>query len=246
MSDFKILATNDSSLSTSKTTNHNFFLSSEFKSLVRQAINDELFIRDILQTYNFSSKIDNELSKKIPEKIKKNINVTIPKMVESHINSYVMEKMPNFVLKEIKSQLTDYLNNNTQMQQILSSHTEYLNAHLNVVANEILNKLVNDPNYQRMTNTHLDAMDKIYLNKVDEISRNSSIQLQTIDKKCNDEIDKMKKSYTNTVSELQSSLSKVDKLNKKIDKLEIYNTVMGIFIIGVGFIFSYNFMKKVI
>jgi hypothetical protein len=196
-----------------------------FKSYVRQAVNNELFWRDFLNKWNIDDMIDNKLNAKLPKNIKKEVQRIIPNLIEIKILQYITDKFPGQVNKEINNQIPSYLNNNYQMQEILRNHSSELNSQLEICARRILGELVKDPQYQEIMNTHLHEMERKYDNKVGEISLNAAIQISNNDKTFNDELNKMKSKVNNNLLNLKQELEKINSLNKKIDELEINDSI---------------------
>jgi hypothetical protein len=185
---------------------------------VKQVINDEFFWRDLVARLNLSNIISSELSTTLPNYVKNEVERILPSMIETKFLHYVIEKLPGHVGKEISAQMPSYLNNNTQMQQLFEHHKSSLRLQLESTVKEILDRLVNDPKYQEITNFHLAAINSRSDEKINEISRYAETQRKQQQFKFEQELHQMKLLVNQDMSELKNSLNEVQQL-----KLEITN-----------------------
>jgi len=165
----------------------------KFKRYVRDALNDKLFWRDILQTYQISSQVTTQVSELVPSIVKSET-----KDLKHNINKSVKEKietLPAVILKELHTQIPTYLTNNAQMQQILSGHSQQLNTVLYDTAQQTLNRLTNEEQYHMVTNSHIANMTQRFIDMTD-----TNLQ------ECNTKFDQHLSSYTTKVN---STLNKV-------------------------------------
>lgn len=220
-----------------------------FKTYVKNAINDEMFWRDLFQRYNITSMVDTEISNKVPNKVKKEIDKLVPTQVELKLNNFTSTQLPNLVVKEVNSAVPNYLNNSSQMQQILNYHSSNLNKLLQDLATETLNKVVNEDQYHITTNLHLTAtqqkcdsklseINQTFDNKIIEISSKANDQLQYNSILFKSQLEDIKTNVNTQLKDLREGISKVDKLYKKIDKLEKENISMKWMLGGVTTLFT--------
>lgn len=189
-----------------------FCQGSDFKTYVRQAINDEFFWRDLLGQLKLSETIETKISNKLhklPSLVKTELEKTLPDMMQRKFMEYVMNQLPGQITKEMNSQLPTYLNNNYQMQTILEKHKESLSNCLEIKVKEILNRIVNDPTYQEITNTQLSIMDQ-----------KTERKLREMEHTFNQDRENIRAILTNDMQTLQQSLAKVDKLQKTLNNIQ--------------------------
>lgn len=231
----------------------------QFRSYVRQAINDELFFKDILAKLNMNDTIDTKLDKKIPKQVKNELDKILPAMVETKVESkvpkqvkneldrilpalveakilqYITNQFPAQVMKEISTQLPNYLNNNYAMQQLLNNHQNDLSYALEEKAREIINKIVNDPQYHVITSAHLAAIDEKCNQKINEIQSNASqqlfnnhnnftTQLSDNSNKFSSQLRDMKTAVDVDMANLKQGLNNINQLYNRISMLEAKNT----------------------
>lgn len=207
----------------------------KFKNYVKAVINDDYY-KEVLLRSNIISLVEKELDIKIP-KIKTKINKLVPNLVELKLNTFSQQQLPNLVLKEVCNQIPNFLNNNNQMQQILTHHSNNLNNMLQESATQTLNKVVNEEQYHNITSLHMNSMqqkcdNKLYEidinlnNKIGELYSLSKEQLTNNDNMFKNQLEKIKNEVSIELKELHDGLNKLDKLNKKIIKIEQHNSSM--------------------
>jgi hypothetical protein len=197
-----------------------FCQSNKFKKYVKQAVNDEIFWRDLLNNININNNIDNRLNSMLPCNIRNQLEFILPKMMETKYLEYIVNKFPNQIAKEIDIQIPIYLNNNHQMQQILNAHKNYLKQELEEIVKEILDRISNDPKHQQIINSHLDAINCNAKRKLDVIASNANIQLFDSKQNFDQEMIRMKNSFDQNLSDLTDQLEKVSTLKKEINILK--------------------------
>ncbi len=203
--------------------------SNSFKRYVRQAINDEIFWRDLLNNININNNIDNRLTSKLPDQVRHQLECMLPNMMEARYLNYIINRFPNQVSKEISNQLPVYLNNNYQMQQILDAHKISLKEKLELTVREILDKISNDPKYQEVVNSHLSAIDHNAEQKLDEITSNANTQLTNIQTFFDNQMKVMKKRVDENLSEFINLKKEVEqlKLEQKNDTKQLKWIIYG-------------------
>jgi hypothetical protein len=155
----------------------------EFTKAVREAVNDELFWRNLLEKY--------DLSKKQEKKVKK--------LVQEQLDQYTNNQIPSHVSKNFSL----FLNNNIALNLILREHEEKLRNELTVKAREILDQITNEEQYQQVTTSCLRNMENRFKDELN--SQNNSFHefLLFSEKKINDEISLLKE--TNKKLEAQET-----------------------------------------
>ncbi|XWV26962.1 hypothetical protein QJ857_gp0087 [Tupanvirus soda lake] len=197
-----------------------FCQGSSFKNYVRQAINDEMFWRDLFTNMNLNNNIDNRLVTKIPDHVKRELERILPEMMRTRYLDYIVNQFPGQVSKEINNQIPNYLNNNYQMQQILDTHKSSLKQQLESTVRDILDRISNDPKYQEVVEAHLQTIDNNGTQKIKEISNNAYAQLKSIRSDFNQELDRMKNEVDTNMSELSSQLSELQNIKRDLNDLK--------------------------
>jgi hypothetical protein len=136
-----------------------------FKQYVRDAINSELFWRDLFDKYRIESKIDTHLSDKVPKLVRENVTYSLP----------------GLVAKQLSEQLPTFLNQNVEMQRILTKHSQRLNTSLEETARRHLERIVHEDTYHEVHKAFFDAIDARADEKIRVIGQNGRdaiIQMQ--------------------------------------------------------------------
>lgn len=201
-----------------------FCTTDKFKKYVRQAVNDQMFWRDMLQQISINSLVQTELNNKLPTQVQNEAQKIVTNMVMTKLNDYTNNQLPSHVAKELNAQVTSYLNNNVAMQNILAYHSTNLTNELMRIATETLNKLVAEPQYQMTTNAHLNVMQEKCNRQLAAIETSCNNQLAANSLAFNKQLVELKEKNEREMASLKASLDKVDKLNKKISYLESYNS----------------------
>ncbi|XWV25624.1 putative ORFan [Tupanvirus deep ocean] len=197
-----------------------FCQGNSFKNYVRQAINDEMFWRDLFTNMNLNNNIDNRLTSKLPDQVKRELERILPDMMRTRYLDYIVNQFPNQVAKEINNQFPSYLNNNYQMQQILDTHKSSLKQQLESTVRDILDRISNDPKYQEVVQAHLQAIDYNGTQKIKEISDNADSQLKNIRNDFNQELYRMKNEVNSNLSNLSSQLSELQNIKNEISNIK--------------------------
>lgn len=197
-----------------------------FKTYVRQAINDELFWREWMNKVNLSKEIDMRIESEVPDQVKKHVKKIVPQLVEETMNSHYSSKFPNMVNKELEIQIPRYLDNSYKMGKIMDNHKEMLTNQLDTHTHQVLDRIVNDPSHQIIANAHIKAIDEKGKQKIDEISFNAKHQLCTHDTAFNKQLENMKLQVNNDLNNLSNSLAETSKLRQQVT--EIKNEIIQI------------------
>ncbi|QKF94092.1 SH3 domain-containing protein [Fadolivirus algeromassiliense] len=210
----------------------------KFKKYVRDAVNDELFWRDIIQRLSIGNTIQTELNSRLPSQVQNEARRVVSEMVTQKLNDYTHNQLPSHVSKELSLQITNFLTNHVQMNQILTYHSEQLSQKLLQIATDTLNRLVNEPQYQMTTNAHLQAMQQKCDGKISDIQIACNNQLSANSQKFNIQLDQMKQTANTEMAQLKDKLEKLDKQNKKLVQLEGETSSLRWMLGGVTTIFS--------
>lgn len=218
-----------------------FCQTSDFKKYVRDAVNNEMFWRTLLDTWRIDSKIKDEVSNqlsnthKVRDIVKIEAHSVTEKLVKNELDNYTTFQIPSHVSKALSEQITGFLNNNIQMNQILTQHSQNQNQSLYNSAMETLNRVANEPQYHMVTTAHLGAMDMKFnenMKCIEEKANNElvrhrnsfNIQLHEFTTKVNNEL----KIVTETNTRMNNMERQVMDLSNKIHKLEESNTLLKI------------------
>ena len=231
-----------------------FCKTTDFKTYVKNVINDELFWRELLQRYSITStvqnEVKNELNDKLPSRVSHEANRIVNKMVdeqnkklEDKLNNYTQFQIPSHVSKSLQDQISGFLNNNVQMTQILSHHSNSLNTQLYNSATSILTGLVNEDQYHQVTTAHLSAMNVRFDQNMQIVNLNSTNQLQQNDVVFKNQLSSITKQVDDKLSAISDANRRIDNQNNKfesisktISKLEKENdslrTMIGVLFAG--------------
>lgn len=227
-----------------------FCKTSDFKRYVRDAINDEMFWRNILQTYSISSMVQTELTNSVPIRVQNEANKIINKMVDERLDNYTKFQIPSHVSKALSEQIAVFLNNNAHMNQILETHSASQNMQLYSSAMETLHKVVNEPQYHMVTNAHIDAMKTKYDESLLTINKNAEQQVLSNESKFNLQIESFKHQVNSETALLTETRVKLSQAETRIAELSndigIIKVILGAFVgfCAVGFGAMGYVMKK--
>ena len=197
-----------------------FCTSNDFRVYVKQAINDELFLRDLFSKLNLSEMLESKLNAKVPRYVKDEVENILPRIFETKMLQYMVSQFPANVSKEINNQLPVYLNNNYQMQQILETHKSSLKILLEKTVNEIMERIVSDPRYNEVVSLHLAAIDRKGEETLREIVNKAANVIQQNQSKYQEQFDMIRSKIDNKLITLETELSKVADLKKKLGDID--------------------------
>lgn len=138
------------------------------------------------------------------------------KEIENKLNNFAQIQIPAHVAKEMAQQITNYLSNHIAMQDILSHHAGRLNAQLYSTAEEILNNIVKEERYHTLYNKLENEIKNRIELMIEEKKKVWIEQMQMHEIRFN----KMLNEHKNKIEE---ELSRISKVNKKIDELYDYS-----------------------
>lgn len=225
-----------------------FYTDTRFKTYVRQAIEEQSYWNNLVSKINISHQIDEKLKYDLPDKVNSEMERKLPNMLDNKMNYYYLTILPTQVANQLDTQITKYVNNNFQFQNILEKHKSDLNQQLEIGAKKILTEVVDDPNYHKITTEHLNAIDKKGEQKITQISKTAENKFTSIDEKFNDNIKNMKHDVENTLSSLKQSLNSVARLEKEVQTLKndvasLKGTTIGMFLCS-ALIIGYLMVKN--
>lgn len=194
----------------------NFCKEDAFKRYVKDAINTELFWRDILQG-NFGNNIDTKIDNKVSN-FKNKIENSVRDIIDKKIESYTIKELPTNVANEVEKQvgrqlpnsLTNYLNNNSDMKRILELQITNLTTVLYNSAKETLDRLTNEPQYHEITNSHMN-------NIIKRCNDSADFQLLQNTNNFNAQLSHQTNIFNGTMTTI------IDNSNKSLDKFEAFN-----------------------
>lgn len=103
------------------------------------------------------------ISKEMPQQTD---NIVIPRVI-GKLNKFVIEDLPDLTNKQLKI----HVNNDSKMKEILEKNRAELTAELITVANQIMTKVVNEPQYHELSKLHFSEIDKKMGKKFDDFNR---------------------------------------------------------------------------
>ena len=218
-----------------------FCQTSDFKKYVRDAVNNEMFWRTLLDTWRIDSKIKDEVNNqlsntnKIRDIAKTEAHSVTDKLVKNQLDNYTMFQIPSHVSKALSEQITGFLNNNIQMNQILSQHSQNQNQSLYNSAMETLNRIVNEPQYHMVTTAHLGAIDMKFNKSLQCIEERANSELARHTESFNNQLHEFNKKVANElkiVTETNTRMNNIERqvmdLSNRINNLEQSNTSLKI------------------
>jgi hypothetical protein len=244
----------------------NFCREDAFKRYVREAINTELFWRDILSNINFNNNMETKMKEKISN-FKDKIENSVRNIIETQLNSYKAKDIPYAVSDEVEKQipkqlpthLSKYLDNNYEMRKILNDHIQSVTTVLYNSCKETLDKLTNDEQYHEITNSHIK-------NITDRCNSSVDFQLRQNTNNFNSQLSQQTKIFNDTmttiISNANKSMETFDSFNRTSDAMKISisllrgeldsfktlqalkNTCFCIFGIGIVGFNAYMYFKK--
>jgi len=221
----------------------NFCREENFKKYVREAINSELFWREMLQRYQLDSHIESKVKSTVPDLVKNqtsDLKSSIQKSVNEKLDTYSKSLSGNIAL-ELNNQVPAYLNNNYRMGQILDSHTQQLNNTLYESAKQTLDKLTNEEKYQVVTASHLNNMSIRYNTAIDNqlqqntmkfdnqflsYTNNINTAIQTVNNKTEQSLTQ----FNNFNSTAKTLTDKINQLEKELVSMKFANTIKDCFL----------------
>ena len=171
-----------------------------FKQYVRNAINSELFWRDLFDKYRIESRIDTHLSDKVPKLVRDNMTYTLP----------------GLVAKQLSEQLPTFLNQNADMQRILSEHSQRLNTSLEETARKHLERIVNEDHYHEVNQAFFNAIDARADEKIRVIGQNGRDAIIQMQRECNQSLQR----FTEQVGKLDSYERRTKEVETKCSDLQ--------------------------
>ena len=209
-----------------------FCKTTDFKTSVKDAIDDKLFWRDLFERYSVVSTVHNELNSKVPPMVKSETNKIIKeltrdqtKLVNDQLENYTKFQIPSHVAKALTDQITSFLNNNVQMNQILSQHSVSLNQQLYNSASDTLTKVANEDQYHQVTNLHISAANLRFNEALIKQNSDANNQFAAQDKTFSNKVNEMQKQVNSEIQTLTTANEKIrdqqSKLDKQQDKIEI-------------------------
>ena len=213
---------------------YTFCETDKFKKYVRQAVNDQLFFSTFINQLNMNQLIKEELTRQIPGLIKTEAQLASKSVTDKRLDNFIEKQLGSYIANELNKQIPGYLNNNSQMQQILSLHSSNLNQQLLVSATNTLNQLVNEPQYQMVTVSHLNAMQQKCDHQRSEFQMQQDQQLNKQKAVFNSQLNEMKNDYQRQMDQLKTNLAKLDNLEIKINQLDTHNSHLQWALSGVS------------
>jgi len=236
-----------------------FCKTTDFKTYVKNAIDDKLFWHDLFQRYSVESTVHNELNNKVPSMVKSEANKAIKeltkdqtKLVNDQLENYTKFQIPSHVSKALSDQITSFLNNNVQINQILSQHSISLNQQLYNSASDTLAKVANEDQYHQVTNLHISAanlrFDEALVKQNSDANKQFALQDKTFSNKINEmqkQVNSEIQTLTNANDKIRDQQSKLEKQQTKIEKLERnmsgLSMTLNILAVGCVAVFSFGF-----
>lgn len=205
--------------------------SDDVKKLIKDTVNDKLLLNNIIQQLSLSDLVRQELNSKLPNQekaIKDKVKVLVNEIVSKKLEDFRRDQIPLCVAKEITKEITNFLSNNIQILQITEYHTKQLDLKLSQTANDILNRLVNEPQYQMVTNAHLDSITLKCDNELLKVQSDCNKQLSDNYLKFNNQLSDLKRVNDKELSDLKDGLKQLNELsNYRISTSQTIKTLQN-------------------
>lgn len=198
--------------------------STDVKTVVIEIMNDQLFLRNMIQQLSLENLIQKELNNKLPDhtkSIKEKVKTHVHDIVNNKLKDFQRDTIPSLVAKELTNQITAFLNNHTQMNQLIEYHTNQLNAALTDTARKTLSDLVNEPQYHLTTTAHLTSMSTKCDLKILEIQSVLNQQLSNNYQSFDEQLKALKNTNNRELSELKDHLQETKQLNKDFSTYKV-------------------------
>lgn len=193
-----------------------FCQTDDFKKYVRTAVNDQIFWNNLIQEMNINTYIKNEINERVPDKVKIEVNRLVPDKIEKALTQFERYRIPECVSDQLKKQVSDYLNNDYKMQQLMSAHSSKLEEELQNKAKQILDKVTNEEQYHTVTNAHLDNMKNRWERTMNEqvVLNNHLCQetIKNVHNQVNNELG-LAKECIKTVNDLETQVNQLKRDN---------------------------------
>jgi len=188
---------------------------STFKQYVREAINDELFWKQIFNDMRINNQVDTALSDKVPERVR----------------NYLTDYLPAKVTQEIMHQLPNVVSNNYQMQQLFQTHKEQLKSALDSAASTILAKIVDEDQYHEVNRAYFVAFNNRADKTIDLYKERAQRAITEMQTKCDRDL---KDLHTQLVR-FQTLQNRVDSLRAEVTGLSYGLYFLGVVVLTSGF-----------
>lgn len=220
-----------------------FCKTTDFTQYVRQAINNEMFWRELLQRYSISDMVRTELNNTVPRQVKNEAQNIIGPLVRDQLDNYTKIQIPSHVAKSLSEQITGFLNNHVQMNQILINHSSSLNQQLYNSATETLARVVNEEQYHQVTSAHLNAMNTRFDNYINDLQKKTESLLASYDQRFNQKLQDIQNQVNKELESLVQTNIKVKEQETKINDLQnnlfLTKVTFGVSVVALCSIFLY-------
>jgi len=152
-----------------------------FQHTVKSIVHTDQFMNHLLTQMAMSQKITNQVNSELKTKIPYEVKQVVKPMVKAKTNDFIINTLPPLVTSQIQSQL----NNHVHMNDLFKKHSDNLEQKLEAKSRDIFTKVVNEPQFNILSNTHFAEMDRkneskmtqihTSLNKLFDDHRNSSL-----------------------------------------------------------------------
>lgn len=178
---------------------------------------------------------------------KKKVKEIAKKECDDQCATYKSTVLPNMVRMEISHQLPGILSNDYKFQELCRNHQAQLTRALQNTVDELISKIVSDPNHAILVKAHVDAMYNKCAATTTDINAKFDEQLKNNSIVFNEQAQQITNKINKDMENLHGKLSKLDKLENRIASAEqendrLYKIIVGIgmsvFVLGVGVIFG--------
>lgn len=177
---------------------------------------------------NLNNKLDNKMEsgiRQVKNKVDnmKNELFNLKDVITMELSNYIKNHIPEHVSMELKNQIPVFVENNNKMQQILSEHSNKLKNQLETLANEILDKIVNEDEYHEINKKYFDAFNNNGNNAINEMIGKYNEKLVEEELKGNDLRTRIQNNCDAAMSNMSVGLNTLDQYHDTVRECE-YNT----------------------
>lgn len=195
----------------------------EFKSYVREAIDDKLFWDRILNTYRVQALVDNRMNEITPQKVRQSLPIAGSNCLWQSLD----QVLSGLVAKEILCQLPNIVGSDYRMQKLLEKHTDDLRYALETESRKIVTRIVTDEGYHEINRIYFQT----FSDKGDKNIRDFNTRANAI-------IQSTKADFEQQLHNLTSALNTVDKYQRTLDDMESQITFLKFAVFGLTVSFA--------
>jgi len=148
--------------------------------------------------------LDAKITRQLPELVETEIKRRLPDLMRKKFNEYVKEQLPAHILKEISNQMPYYIANNGKLIKLFEHHKQALKTELEIKTRQILDEICSKAEYQRVTMAHLEAIDSLGREKINEIMDQAQRDRSIRQREFESELDRNRRKIDHEISRMST------------------------------------------